>query len=455
MRLIEGGNIIVSMVKMRLKDPGRLIVSSSNGFTIVELLVVIVVIGILAAITIISYSGIRQKADIATLQSDLKNASTQLELDKAKDDSYPDSKESANDNQGLKASPMTELTYTSNNSSYCLVATINDLTYYIDSNTKQITSGACTPIITCDDLDGFILVPGDSTYGTTDFCVMAYEAKADDNDDGIGDTTHATTYHSTWPADSYPISESRKLVSTPQGWPVALIDQDTAKTVAENYTKDCDIGCHLITEAEWMTIAKNVLSNPENWNSGVVGTGYVYSGHNDAGGSSGSLAALQITDIDDGYNGTGNFAGDNSVTNTMVGDSQRRTLELTNGEIIWDLAGNVWEWTSNSQTGGWPAGMSGYNWYEWTSITSQGSLLVNPRPSGTGIAGSNVWNSDNGIGVAYGVSSDTSLRGFLRGGDKSSYEYWAPEYGTVGVLTLSLHYAPSLSQANTGLRVAR
>jgi len=34
----------------------------NRGFTIVELLVVIVVIGILAAITVVSYTGISQKA---------------------------------------------------------------------------------------------------------------------------------------------------------------------------------------------------------------------------------------------------------------------------------------------------------------------------------------------------------------------------------------------------------
>ena len=40
------------------------------GFTIVELLIVIVIIGILAAITIVAYNGIQQRAQAATVQSD-------------------------------------------------------------------------------------------------------------------------------------------------------------------------------------------------------------------------------------------------------------------------------------------------------------------------------------------------------------------------------------------------
>src|SRR5680860_384246 len=51
-----------------------------SGFTIVELLVVIVVIGILAAITIIAYRGISGKAIEASLESDLSSASKQLKL---------------------------------------------------------------------------------------------------------------------------------------------------------------------------------------------------------------------------------------------------------------------------------------------------------------------------------------------------------------------------------------
>jgi prepilin-type N-terminal cleavage/methylation domain-containing protein len=62
--------------------------SVSKGFTIVELLLVIVVIGILAAITIVSYTGVSKKATIASQQSDLTSASRQLEMYKTDNGYY-------------------------------------------------------------------------------------------------------------------------------------------------------------------------------------------------------------------------------------------------------------------------------------------------------------------------------------------------------------------------------
>jgi prepilin-type N-terminal cleavage/methylation domain-containing protein len=54
--------------------------NGQNGFTIVELLIVIVVIGILAAITIVSYSGIQAKANDVVRRTDVADIRDALQL---------------------------------------------------------------------------------------------------------------------------------------------------------------------------------------------------------------------------------------------------------------------------------------------------------------------------------------------------------------------------------------
>lgn len=49
------------------------------GFTIVELLVIIIVVGILASIVIVSYNGVQNNARDTSVQSDLDNAAGHLE----------------------------------------------------------------------------------------------------------------------------------------------------------------------------------------------------------------------------------------------------------------------------------------------------------------------------------------------------------------------------------------
>lgn len=65
--------------------------SRKSGFTIVELLIVIVVIAILAAISIVAYNGIQQRTITSTLQADLSNAVKTLKLYQADYGYFPTS----------------------------------------------------------------------------------------------------------------------------------------------------------------------------------------------------------------------------------------------------------------------------------------------------------------------------------------------------------------------------
>lgn len=421
--------------KLKTKQP-------SSAFTIVELLLVIVIIGILAAITIVSYTGITKRANEATLQADLANASKKIKMYHALYSVYPTMASDGNGgycptspadtNYCIKPSSGSIFGYSLDgdpNIAYSLTITKGSTIYKVTKDTSPTLASATN----CPT--GFILVPGSPTYGTGNFCVMKYEAKADDNNDGVGDTNQ-TTGSNTWPANTYPISTSRKLVSTAAGYPVANISQTTAITAAQNYTKDCT-SCHLISEAEWMTIAQNVLSVPSNWSSGTVGSGYIYSGHNDRTPGN---ALVAVADDNDGYNGTGQTTGSN----------QRRTLKLSNNNVIWDMAGNVLEWSASQVSSAIQPGAAGSTysaWLEWLNVTIPGSLSVNVTPVGTGINGADSWTSSNGVGMLMSNPFDTNPRGFLRGGGWNGT-------GSAGVLSLYLSYAPSGASNNVGLRVA-
>jgi len=63
--------------------------TSRTGFTIVELLIVVVVIAILAAITIVAFNGIQQRALLSTAKSELTSAAKAMEIAKIEADVYP------------------------------------------------------------------------------------------------------------------------------------------------------------------------------------------------------------------------------------------------------------------------------------------------------------------------------------------------------------------------------
>lgn len=341
-----------------------------KGFTIVELLIVIVVIGILAAITVVAYTGITNQARISTQNSDLTQWKKQASV------------------------------------------------YRVQNGFENCPAN-------------YAFVYGNATLGTADFCVMKYEAKIQGNDVGT------TTYSASMVADS-----------RPTGSPWVNISQTQAITEAS----DACSGCRLITEAEWMTIVADVLSVKYNWSGGAVGSGYIYSGHNDNSPAN-SLAAA--ADDADGYSGTGNSVGQTSITNGVAGDAQKRTLYLKSGDVIWDVAGNTWEWTAQSQAVSniGVSGDSGYSYRQWNLGTlSMGNLPTVTRPGTiatiTGLSGATSWSSAQGIGQINANYADTSTRASLHSGGWSNGV-------NAGVMTLNLANGPATSSSNIGFRVAR
>lgn len=64
-------------------------IQTQKGFTVVELLVVIVIIGILAAITIVSYTSIQQRSRDETRTSNIRDVQKALEKYRVDNGMYP------------------------------------------------------------------------------------------------------------------------------------------------------------------------------------------------------------------------------------------------------------------------------------------------------------------------------------------------------------------------------
>src|SRR5680860_1837865 len=127
------------------------------GFTIVELLVTVVVIGIIAALTIVAYNDVQKDAATVVLKTDLENASAQLTSDNIKNGSYPASVELANYGKGLSQSEGTVFGYYPTASSYCLSATSTrsgNSTFRISSTEGSIKSGECPSLTAIAAISG-------------------------------------------------------------------------------------------------------------------------------------------------------------------------------------------------------------------------------------------------------------------------------------------------------------
>jgi len=148
--------------------------SKNRGFTIVELLIVVVVIAILAAITIVSYNGITQRAKDAAVKNDAASASQTLAIDYVNTDTYPATLALANGGKGIRASGDNMLFYDLNNATtpptYTLtVCNPSANAFYRVTNTNSTPTAIAPPapvIINAQDPSATKYVEGSAFMGS-------------------------------------------------------------------------------------------------------------------------------------------------------------------------------------------------------------------------------------------------------------------------------------------------
>ncbi|OQB09593.1 MAG: Formylglycine-generating sulfatase enzyme [Parcubacteria group bacterium ADurb.Bin216] len=250
------------------------------------------------------------------------------------------------------------------------------------------------------------------------FYIMKYEAKIQGNNDGN------QTYSSSF------VPESRAA-----GTPWVNISQTNAIVECASLGS----GYHLITNAEWTSLARHIAAQPSNWSTGTVGSGVLSRGYSASttrasDGFADTAPAPTSGTLNDIYNTAVNTVG---ATGSF---SLKRTFDLANGKTIWDIAGNTWEWNSDTCTMGSGVG----NWYtsgyiEWddSNLSDYELEVAGPNPLYT-----SVYNA----GRYYGC--DANGNALFRGGS------WLDGLNS-GLFASYLHFSPSSSLAHLGFRCVK
>jgi general secretion pathway protein G len=384
--------------------------NQKNAFTMIELLVVVAIIGILSALIIVGMSSLTQ---------DARDAKRKDEIDTVRKAIWSQS------SMGSKGYPVetswcclgktgncTTLTsalvpdflgklpqdpsYSSSNCEHCYMYKSDGTTF--DLYTKLEKGGAISlspdsvqisKDKTCDEANGWI----NTGLG---FCVMQWEAKI--QGDNNGNQAYSAAF----------VPESRST-----GTPWVNISQTQA--IAECKS----IGAHLINNAEWMALARDIESVSSNYTSGVLKRGNVGA-------------------VTGGYDGANPEAG---VANPLG------TLFLSNGKTINHLSGNVYEWVDYtlSGVGSQPQdpNLTTWGWQEINDVRDFGNNLGydNVGPKNTSL------DSSTGAGP---ILYDSTFSGsaLVRGG------FWV-DGSYAGVFALVLNFSASDFFTYIGFRCAK
>jgi len=201
-----------------------------------------------------------------------------------------------------------------------------------------------------DCLKWFIPVPWNMDLWQPAFCVAKYEMSYADS---YWDTPNTLiNYWTYWNTVAYTWSK----IPGSMAWKYPIVDItqqqaiDSCKSIWQWY--------HLITNNEWMTIARNIEKQPINWSWWVVWVNYVF---NWVSNDLNKWCNIDLTWIT--WRRWATKTWDKNCT------WQRNKLTLSNWQQIWDLAWNVFEHINKANTLDWS------NYGSWTSIISWMSSL--------------------------------------------------------------------------------
>ncbi len=263
------------------------------------------------------------------------------------------------------------------------------------ANKAYVDSAISSPSVTCPT--GYVLVPANTTYFSKQFCVMKYAA----SNDGYG-----------------------TAVSVATGAPWVSIDRPTSRSACQALGQGYD----MISNDQWQVVARNIAGVAVNWSTGTVASGELNRGHSD------NAPASALTPSADDV--SGNCSGTGQTCSSTVWDSQRRTHVLSNGNMIWDFSGNVWQWVTNNNTV--VNGADGY-------ISTMSAADI--RQTRYGALSSTICATPGATpycGMGYGYFN-YSAGAVLRGGAWNS--------GVLaGVFAAYLGYAPTVSNTGVGFR---
>ncbi len=273
----------------------------------------------------------------------------------------------------------------------------------------------------------FIWVPWNPEFDTEEwFCVAQYEMTYSDAD--VPNSTEAGTE---WNTVAFVLW--KQIVSQAWKYPIASINQSEAIAACKGMWK----WYHLITNNQWMTIARNIEANNQNWSSGTIWAGNIYNGvSNDLINGCDS----EWWNLDPRSSGT--KTGPWNIT-----CNNKRSHKLKQwGWVIWDFSWNIWEHVNKANT------LEG-TWYNVAQTSLAWSSSLTSWDS-DGIYGDDMqrygsatsWWMTQGLWSIY-YAQWVLDNVFLRGGT-------AFDSSNTGIFTLFLSYTSTTEHRSVGFRCA-